>query len=100
MANLRPEKTGLPFVVFVSQQGGARHGPWIELSPLPRYDPAEAVAVTLEDPPRVVGDVPVGGQQLRLVSSWIELNRATLEAYWSGEIEFTDDMIGRIRRLP
>ena len=27
MTNLRPATTGLPFVVFVSQQGGARHGP-------------------------------------------------------------------------
>ena len=25
MANLRPERTGLPFVVFISQKGGARH---------------------------------------------------------------------------
>ena len=25
MANLRPERTGLPFVVFISQKGGAQH---------------------------------------------------------------------------
>ena len=25
MANLRPDRTGLPFVVFISQRGGARH---------------------------------------------------------------------------
>src|SRR5436305_14358246 len=28
MANLRPDRTGLPFVVFISQRGGARHDLW------------------------------------------------------------------------
>jgi hypothetical protein len=86
MANLRPEKTGLPFVVFVSQQGGVRHGPRIKLSPLPRYNPAEAL-------------VPLPDTDLALVTSWIELNRTTIEQYWSGEIAYTEDMLARIESV-
>jgi hypothetical protein len=32
MANLRPERTGLPFVVFISQRGGARRDVRIKLA--------------------------------------------------------------------
>jgi hypothetical protein len=42
MANLRPERTGLPFVVFISQRGGARHDVRVKVaalrgSDLPRW---------------------------------------------------------------
>ena len=97
MANLRPAMTGLPFVVFVSQQGEARHGPRIKLSPLPRYNPAEAITVTLQHPPEALG--PISSSDLTLVSRWIDLNRTTLEDYWSGAIEYTDDMLSRIKRI-
>lgn len=95
MANLRPATTGLPFVVFVSQHGGARHGARIKISPLPRFDPDQAVTVTLEHPPRPLA--PVEAHELDLVRRWIELNRATLEGYWSGAIGYTEDMIERIK---
>jgi hypothetical protein len=34
MANLRPERTGLPFVVFISQKAGARHDVRVKAAPL------------------------------------------------------------------
>lgn len=94
MANLRPATTGIPFVVFVSQQAGARHGPRIELSPLPRYNPAEAITVTLQSPPPAIGNL--APSDLALVTIWIERNREPLAAYWRGTIEFTEDLIARI----
>lgn len=97
MANLRPSTTGLPFVVFVSQQGGARHGPRIKISPLPRYNPSEATTVTLERPPRPLG--PIGGHELSAIQRWIELNRAVLEAYWDGRIDYTEDMLAQIKSV-
>ncbi len=95
MTNLRATVTGLPFVVFVSQQAGARHGPRIKISPLPRYNPSEAITVTLEHPPRPLGDI--GGSDLKLVQQWIELNRVVIEGYWSGDIEYTDEMVSQIK---
>src|SRR5947209_17552132 len=97
MANLRPGTTGLPFVVFVSQRGAARHGPRVKVSPLPRYDPEQAVTVTLESPPRALGHLPP--RDLDLVMRWIELNRPVLEEYWSGRIEYTEDLLERIRAV-
>ena len=95
MANLRPRTTGLPFIVFVGQQGGARHGPRIEISPLPRHDPEQAVTITLDDPPRPLG--PVARRDLELAASWIALNRDAIEAYWTGAIPLTEELIERLR---
>ena len=97
MTNLRPAATGLAFVVFVSQQAGARHGPRIKISPLPRYNPAEATTITLEQPARPLG--PISGPDLALVRTWIELNRAVLEAYWDGRIEYTEDLLAQIKPI-
>ena len=97
MANLRPSMTGLPFVVFVSQQGGARHGPRIKVSPLPRYTPSEATTITLEQPPRPLG--AIGSHELAAIRRWIELNRAVLEAYWDGSIDYTEDMLAQIKSI-
>ena len=89
--------TGLPFVVFVSQQGGARHGPRIKISPLPRYSPSDEVTITLEKPPRALG--PISSGDLALVRQWIDLNRAVLEAYWDGRIAFTEDMPALVKAV-
>ena len=97
MANLRPRTTGLPFVVFVSQRGGARHEPRVKISPLPRYNPEKAISVTLERPPVALGQLPPS--DFELVARWIELNRAVLEGYWSGDIEYTEDLLERIRPI-
>ena len=97
MANLRPDSTGLPFVVFISQRGNARHGPRVKVSPLPRYNPTEAQTVTLERPPRVLGTI--SQPELTLLSKCIELNRQTLEDYWDGTIEYTEDMLRQIKRI-
>ena len=36
MANLRPDRTGLPFIVFISQRDDARHAARVKVSPAPR----------------------------------------------------------------
>jgi hypothetical protein len=54
MANLRPERTGLPFVVFVSQRGGARHDVRIKLARTPRVRPSEMITVAVRPTPRVI----------------------------------------------
>ena len=95
MANLRPAMTGLPFVVFVSQQGGARHGPRVTISPLPRYHPSEATTITLEQRP--LGSV--AAPDLARLRQWIEFNRPVLEAYWDGRIAFTEDMLAQIKAV-
>ena len=54
MANLRPEHTGLPFVVFIWQKGGARHDVRIELARAAKVRPSEIITIALRPTPRVV----------------------------------------------
>jgi len=58
MTNLRPKRTGLSFVVYVSPKGNVAHGPRIKASN--KYgDKASEVdwfTITIEDEPHVIGE--------------------------------------------
>src|SRR6266446_8655110 len=54
MANLRPERTGLPFVVFISQKGGARHDVRVKVARATRVRPSEMVTVAVRPSIRVI----------------------------------------------
>jgi hypothetical protein len=99
LANLRPERTGLPFVVFVSQKGGARHDVRIKLARAPRVRASEMITVALRPVPRVVRG-RIAGREFDLVRKWIELNEDVLVRYWNGAIEYTEDMMDAVRPLP
>src|SRR5438552_10731326 len=74
MANLRPERTGLPFVVFISQKGGARHDVRVKIARSAKVRASEMATVAVRPRVRVVrGTVDPG--ELALLSDWIELNR-------------------------
>jgi hypothetical protein len=98
MANLRPQTTGLPFVVWISPRGGARHDVRIKLSRTPRAGP-DWMTVTVRPDIRDLG-VLLSHDELRQVRAWIELNRDVLVRFWDGDIAYTEDVIPLIRRLP
>jgi hypothetical protein len=99
MANLRPERTGLPFVVFISQRGGARHDVRIKLARSPRVRPSEIITVALRPAPRVIrGQISV--HEFELVRRWLDLNAAVLVDYWNGVIAYTEDVMDALRPLP
>jgi hypothetical protein len=95
MANLRPERTGLPFVVFISQMGGARHDVRVKVAHGAKVRPSEMVTVALRPNVRVVRG-RLDPHHLALLGRWISLNFATLIRYWDGEIEYTEDAIAAI----
>jgi hypothetical protein len=95
MANLRPERTGLPFVVFISQRGGARHDVRVKVAPGAKARPSEMATVAIRPNVRVVRGT-LGPRDLVLLTRWIELNRNTLIDYWNGDIEYTEDAIAAI----
>jgi hypothetical protein len=99
MANLRPERTGLPFVVFISQKGGARHDVRVKIARGVKVRPSEMATVAVRPKPRVVRGV-LDPDDLALLARWIELNRAVLVDYWNGDIEYTEDAINALRPLP
>ncbi|MGH7037253.1 MAG: hypothetical protein ACREFK_00845 [Stellaceae bacterium] len=98
MANLRPERTGLPFVVFISQRGGARHDVRIKLARAPKVRSAEMITVAVRPTPRVVRG-KMTAHEFDLLKRWIALNRDVLVNYWNGTIEYTEDVLAALRPL-
>ena len=89
MANLFPKHTGLPFVVWISYRGGARHDVRVKVSRNAKAIPAEMISVAIRPDVHIVEGSMDSGEfdQLR---QWIERNRQTLIAYWEGEIDTQD----------
>jgi hypothetical protein len=98
MANLRPTRTGLPFIVFVSQKGGARHDVRIKLARSAKVRASEMVTVAVRPVPRVIRGTLSAGE-FDQTRRWIELNERVLVGYWNGEIEYTEDMLEAIKPL-
>ena len=98
MANLRPERTGLPFVVFISQPGGARHDVRIKLARSPKVRPGDMLTIAVRPVPRIIRG-KMNTREFDLVKQWIELNRDVLVKYWDGIIEYTEDILNAIRPI-
>ena len=98
MANVRPEMSGLPFVVWVSEKGRARHDVRVKVSPGPRvreFVLSVSVRPTVEV---VAGTLPE--HDLELLRAWIDLNRDVILRYWDGDIVYTEDALGALKALP
>ena len=95
MANLRRERTGLPFVVFISQRGGARHDVRVKVARGAKVRPSEMVTVAIRPRVRVIRG-RLDPQDLALLEQWISRNVETLIKYWDGDIEYTEDAIAAI----
>jgi len=98
MANLRPERTGLPFVVFISQRGGARYDVRIKLARSPRVRLSEMITVALRPAPRVIRG-RLDSSEFALVRTWLDLNSDVLVDYWNGVIAYTEDVMDALRPL-
>ena len=98
MANLRSERTGLPFIVFISQRDDARHAARVKISPNPRIAKGRLGSYSLSPVEHEAGS-RLSGSEERELERWIALNRAVLEGYWDGAIEYTEDALAQLRPL-
>src|SRR5215472_6292022 len=96
MANLRPERTGLPYVVFISQRAGARDDVRVKIAPSTRVRLSEMVTVALRPSVRVVRG-RFAPRDLDLLRRWIDLNQQVLIDYWNGTIGYTEDAMNALR---
>jgi hypothetical protein len=96
MANLRPERTGLPFVVFISQKGGARHDVRIKLARAPKVRASEMLTVAVRPAPRLIRG-KMNSQEFALVKQWVEMNEPVLIDYWNGDLEYTEDALAALK---
>jgi hypothetical protein len=95
MANWRPERTGLPFVVFISQKAGARHDVRVTVAPSPSVRASEMVTVAIRPSVRVVRG-RLDPRDLDFLRRW-NLNRRVLIDYWDGTIGYTEDAMSALR---
>ena len=94
-ANLSPALTGLPTIVWISERGRARHDARVKVSLIHghRARPERTASVSVRPTVEVVA-----GADLALVRQWIELNRATIIAYWDGDL-LTDEAIAQLKTI-
>lgn len=89
MANLFPKHTGLPFVVWISVRGGARHDVRVKVSHSAKAIPGEMTTVGIRPDVHVI-EGEMDPNDLNRLTAWIQLNRATLISYWEGDIDTQD----------
>ena len=91
MANLRPKRTGLPVIVYVSERNSS-HGPRIKF--MNGYSDnlqlGELLTMTVEDSPRVIGNVKISARDVKLIKQWVLLNKQLLIDLWNNKIDEVD----------
>jgi hypothetical protein len=97
MANLYPEDTGLPFVVWISTKTGVPHDVRVKVSLGPKMRPSEMTSVAIRPTVRVVKG-EISGANLALLTKWINLNREVIMKYWEGDIS-TKNAIAAVRPM-
>ena len=95
MANLSTRLTGLPFIVWISQRGNAKHDIRVKVSRGPMAVPEEMVSAGLRPAVHVVAG-ELKSEEFDALRSWMELNRDVLIRYWEGEL-LTDDALSQIK---
>jgi|CXWL01.1.fsa_nt_gi hypothetical protein len=98
MVNVRPELSGLPFIVWISEKGGARHDVRVKVSPGPKVREFVATVSVRPEVDLIAGELST--PDLALVRDWITLNRDTIIRYWNGDILYTDEALAALKKLP
>lgn len=99
MANLRPEGTGLPFVVWISQRAGARHDVRVKVAHSPKLkDPSDLGTYAVRRFRHVDGPRLSSGEE-DLLRNWVEINREALLDFWHAKIEYTEDVLKLLKRI-
>jgi len=101
MANLGQKTTGLPMVIWVSEQGHTQHGPRMKVSKThaEKIDIHNTVSVSLTTPPEVVAGMGLKNQpDFELIARYIELNRKARLDYWYSKID-TAQLLARLQKL-
>jgi hypothetical protein len=98
MANLSPLFTGLPFVVWISARGHARHDIGVKISRGSKATPEKLISLALRPQLRVIGRDKLAADELEQLRQWVTLNWDTLLAYWNGEM-FTEQAIAQLKPI-
>jgi hypothetical protein len=97
MSNVGPEKTGLPFVVWISLNIGDQYDVRVWVSHTPKR--SRLVAVAIRPSVRVVGRGTLSAADLALIRQWVELNRDVIVRHWDGDIFSSADALDALKPL-
>ena len=98
MANLRPETTHLPFVVWVSQRAGAQHDARVKVAQSARVNPSEMGVYSVRPFAHIAGP-RLTTKDEQLLEDWIGKNSTVLVAFWDAQIEYTEDLPEQIQAV-
>jgi len=90
------KKTGLPFIVWISPRGNARHDVRVEVAFRPKAGKPELVSVAILPDVRVVKGM-MGGSELACLRRWVDLNRDVIVKFWNDEIRCHWDAAAAIK---
>jgi len=80
MTNLFPRNTKLPYTIWISPKGKAKHGPRVKV------DAEQEVVISVEDDPKVLhGELK--SRDLEQIKQWIIANKTALLRHWNGETD-------------
>ncbi len=99
MSDLRPDRTGLPFIVFISQRDEASHDIRVKVSPAPRVRRDQMGSYALRPALEWKAGWRISTRDEALLQRWVELNQKVLIDYWNGAIEYTEDALAQIRSI-
>ena len=93
MTNLRPKRTGLLFVVYVSPKGRSTHGPRITASNKygDKTSEGDWFTITIADEPQVIGDSEsIKRRDVQSAKRWVQINKDKLLQVWEDEVDVFD----------
>jgi hypothetical protein len=99
MTPLSPKNTGVPLVIYILQDLGIIPEIRVEVAHSTKGSRAETIKVAIQPTVHVTRG-HLDTHDLAQLTQWIELNRDALVRYWSGEIEYTEEVLRVLRPLP
>src|SRR5438270_10452854 len=99
MANLRPETTVLPFVVWISQRAGARHDVCVKVAHSPKVKDPSDLGTYAVRPFRHIEGPKLPAAEEDLLRKWVELNQSALVDFWDAKIEYTEDVLTLLKGI-
>jgi len=95
-ANLRPETTGLPFVVFIIQSCLPRRCAQLKVSVSPRINHGRMAAYVVSPFGFAAGAARLMPHEEGFLRQWVAENEKVLLDYWDGTIAYTEIAIEKL----
>lgn len=95
MANVRPNKTGLKMVIYISPRNNSKHGPRIKVSQ--QYGDkvnSDFFSITISDQPEIIGKTGnIKSEDVQKAINFVVLNKDVLLQLWYDKIDPTDAVL-------